>query len=242
MQCILCGALRLIGRIPAFAPKEGETQAADRLDAWDYAETNDWQILNDDPHQAELSPIFNRSPERSEARFEGLKSLAERGSVWSMVLLGYCYLQGDGVGIDQEAADTWFRKAADNGSQRALLILGRRYWRRGWFTMGQTLFTDSAEKGWPPAVFWLARCHLKRTRNRAGFREVRPHLEWAMAAGSPAAKLVLSVNLLRGRGGVRDIPLGFRLFRESVMWLVDEKAKDRALKGEDQDGGERMPV
>lgn len=62
-----------------------------------------------------------------EASIEELKSLAAAGDVTAMNALGRTYDIGNGVEEDDAEAVTWFRKAAEQGSDHAQFNLGVKY-------------------------------------------------------------------------------------------------------------------
>ena len=58
------------------------------------------------------------------------KPLAENGHVKAQFGLGLIYLNGEGgIPKDNEEAEKWFKKAAEQGSLEAQLILGQRYYK-----------------------------------------------------------------------------------------------------------------
>ena len=99
--------------------------------AWDYAHANDEAILEADPRKDRvLEAIRSRKGDPARA-FAELLSLAEQGSAWSMFQVAWCHHRGVGVAASRAAAEAWYRRAHEAGSQRASLDYGRMLARRG---------------------------------------------------------------------------------------------------------------
>lgn len=56
--------------------------------------------------------------------FERLIVEAEEGNAEAQYTIGYMYYEGQGVSRDEDRALTWIRRAAENGSPRAIDALG----------------------------------------------------------------------------------------------------------------------
>lgn len=179
--------------------------------AWDIQQANDWKIVSADPDYAQVKEAARRLDSAPEAAFGALLEFAERGSVWGMVQVAYCYHAGRGVAADMTRAEDWYRRAAEGGSQHAALSYGRILWHRGELDRCEAVFGAAAADDWAPAQYWLARTLVRKSRKRATLRRVRPLLESAVAKGSPAAKWFLAYYLVRGWLGLREIPAGFRM-------------------------------
>ncbi len=94
------------------------------------------------------------------------RKAADAGKKGAMYELGKCYLDGIGVGKDEEEAVAWFQEAADNGHTDAMLELSKCY-----------LEGTGAEKDLEQAKHWLRKAadkgntdasellHLTRTFN-----------------------------------------------------------------------------
>src|SRR5579872_5005919 len=100
---------------------------AEKLRAWRYAQANDRNVIDRDPDRdalAEADNLWRRDPKAGLLR---LRKLADLGSVWSMLLLGYAFASGTGTDPDEIQSERWYRLAFEGGCQRALLHLGRMY-------------------------------------------------------------------------------------------------------------------
>ncbi len=75
--------------------------------------------------------------------FQWFQLAAGAGSAEGQYHVGYCYLTGQGVRLDEEQAAKWFRKGADQGEARCEFNLGSCY-ENGW---GVLLNLDEA-KNW----------------------------------------------------------------------------------------------
>ncbi len=58
-----------------------------------------------------------------EQRFNRNLAMAEKGQLGSMIIVGKCYRDGDGVEKDLSKARAWFQKASDEGSSEAIQLL-----------------------------------------------------------------------------------------------------------------------
>lgn len=190
---------------------EYRAENAARLTKWEYAQVYDWDLFAADPFKDEVkasATLVDTSPEEG---FAQLLELANRGSLFAMNHVTWCYGSGTGVAKDLDQAQAWSRRAYEGGSDRGLLDYG------GYLV--STDRSDEAEKvyeaGWArdftPAVYRLARIRLNATLPLAKRLAWKPSLEWAAAARHPAARFVLGKYLLRGWFGVSGIPRGLML-------------------------------
>lgn len=230
MACLLCAPLRWMGRAgwlgEGFDPQSRE-DARGRIGAliadWDFAQANDWFVMDQPPLRERVEAAAALLEADPAAAFPTLLAFAEQGSIWSMILTAWCYEVGAGIAMDSERAEAWYRSAAAGGSQRAALNLAWLAWRREDFEACEAVFRDSAAGGWAPALYWVARCRMRRSRVKATFLEIRPLLERALAAGSPGAKRMLGRYLSEGWGGMAGVVRGHRLMWSFAEWVVDQE-------------------
>mgnify|MGYP000026153615 CR=1 FL=1 len=76
--------------------------------------------------------LASAQSDNAKAAFErkdvtALKAMAEAGDPIAQTLLGSMYNSGEGVVQDNAIANSWFRKAADQGKLSAQFLLGRNY-------------------------------------------------------------------------------------------------------------------
>ena len=223
MQCILCIPVRWIAKTrwglelfngPEVRERTSKTRAYMR--AWDFDQADDSELWRDDDgFDAAQEAIASREsdPERS---FRTLLRLARKGSLGSMVQVGWCYSAGKGVVADTVQAEQWFARAAESGSKWAAVCLARIRWPRGDLDGCEKAFGTSLSTDWAPALYWTARCRVKRSNTRETFKAVRPLLERAADAGSPAAGVLLGRLLADGRGGLLGVLRGYVLMIETM--------------------------
>ena len=212
----------------------------EHFSAWDYAQTNDRAVWENDPHTddlAEAAALINDDPN---AGFKRFLALAEAGSIWAMAWVGYCFYLGHGVARDAGRAEHWYRRSCEAGCTRAILDLGRVLARRGDFAGAADVFSQGVADDWAPALFWAAQYRLKRPTTRKSREEARALLERAVAKGSPAAQFVLELSLARGRFGVREIPRGLRLLWASTdaRFAIIEKRRAESAQPKSAPTGE----
>jgi len=183
---------------------------------WDYAQIDDWALLNADPNKELAKEAIARIGTAPEKSVQALLDLAERGSIWGMLWMAWCYHTGIGVPSDHAKSEDWERRGFEAGSQRALLYYGKLKASQRDFDACEAIFSVGAANDWAPAQYWLACARFWKSRSRATLRRIRPLLESAIARGSPAAKWFLGFYMARGWCGLRDIPAGFRLLMEFV--------------------------
>jgi len=155
-----------------------------------------------------------------------LTALAERGSVWSMLLVGWAYNAGAGVTADLAQAERWYRLAFEGGAQQAQLRLGWTYEQRSDVAGCEEVYGVGAADGWAPAMYHLAMIKFRQPRTPARLEAARILLEQASAQGDLGAQWVLAGLLWRGRFGLRQIPSGVRLALDlckKLTALVDEE-------------------
>ncbi len=80
--------------------------------------------------------------------FQWFRIAAEAGNSEAQYHLGYCYLTGQGVRVDEQLAVKWFRKSSDQGDSRSEFHLGSCY-ENGW---GVALNLGEAKKYYQTAL------------------------------------------------------------------------------------------
>ena len=197
-------------------------------DRWDYSQTNDRAILEADPDKdraREVAALIASDPERT---FPMVITLANKGSVWSMIQAGWCYYNGLGVEPNVSEAENWYRRAYEAGSDRALLDYARMLTSRRDAALLEAVYAAGAARSWIPAALRLARLRLRLSATRETLLEVRPVLERAAEQGSPGAQFLLARNMGLGRFGLGEIIRGHRLMLKIVREVL-RKAEGSAL-------------
>jgi uncharacterized protein len=86
---------------------------------------------------------------------------AQEGMHDAVLAMGWFYLNGVGVEIDQEAALRWYRKSARQGDARAMFSLGQIAYLDGDYTEALLWFTRAAYKGHYRSEFWLGKLYWR---------------------------------------------------------------------------------
>jgi len=216
MKCVLCKRLCV----------RNERKMANfwaRTHVWQSSQANDWAIWERDPLKEQMKEAITAFNVDANAGFRRVLALAEQGSVWNMLQVANFYLHGVGIRRDPDVAEEWWRRAFEGGSERAQLYYGKSLWMRGDYAKCEEVFSVGAAKDWAPALYWLARCRLRRCDNPETLREVRPMLELASEKGSLAARYLLARRMLRGRFGLREIPRGWRLMSGVIHTICGDE-------------------
>lgn len=194
--------------------------------AWDYAQANDRAICDADPaieHVREASSLLDRDPERA---FVQLLALAQKGSVWGMLTVGWCCEVGHGTPANLADAEHFYRRAHEAGCDRAMIPYARVLRFRGASDMEMQAYSEAAARGWAPALYRVARLGLAQATTREARLAFKTPLERAAEMGSPAAKFLLAAYMASGRLGLSHVPAGIRLIH---LFLRDRLA---AMDGE----------
>lgn len=193
---------------------------AQRLWKWEDNQTNDGALNEADPLWPEVSTASDLLHNNPEEAFPLLLELAGKGSVWSMILVAWCYGGGSGVDKSYEEAEHWYRSAYEAGSDLALLRYADYLNWRGDHDTLQTVYEAGWARGFVPAVYRLIRMRLKPTLTLEDRLSWKPSLEWAAAAGHPGARHLLAKYLFRGWFGLRGVPLGLKLLGGNLKAIL----------------------
>ena len=137
-----------------------------------------------------------------------LEDLAERGSIMSMVYLGWAYSKGDDLTHDAKKAEKWYRKATSAGSALASFYLGVHLLNYGIAEEAVIAFEIGANSGFLPSLDRLGKMYfygIGVPENRAKAKEL-----WQRAAnlGHVRAKGRLGFAMAGGSYGIINIPRG----------------------------------
>ncbi len=186
-------------------------EQAERLRTWEYAQTNDWNLLETDPQKEEVKASVRLLDHTPEDGFAQLLQLANSGSVFCMNFVAWCYWSGTGMSRDLDQAMAWWRRAYENGSDRGLLEYGACLAGNGRADEAERIYEAGWERGFAPAVYRLIRMRLTPSLPLPARLEWQPSLEWAADEGHPAARYMLGKYLFRGWFGIGGIPRGAKL-------------------------------
>lgn len=187
-----------------------------------------WQGLNTDSlFEADANPVRLReiaelqqsNPTQAFAEF---LRLAENGSVWSMIQVGYAYATGEGVRVDRVQAEKWYLAAHNKGSDYGLLQAGILAIRRHDTTQARALFSEGITRDLPRAKTYLAWVE----REFGSRKEACILYEQAIASSDLLAEIGFARARAFGRFGFGAIPNGIRdLIKAKLKFvaLVDER-------------------
>ena len=210
-------------------PTEFKTAIAteeSKLLTWAYAQANDTEIWGAETEQERILLAGELDNINPEAAFGEFLSIAERGSPWCIGLVGYRYQVGLGVPRDIDQAERWYRLAVARGVQQAQLRLGTLYYRQRKFTQAEGVYQIGAAQKWAPAMYRLAWCKLKTSSSRQVLAEARLLLEEASAKGDLGAEQYLATLITTGRFGLRQIPSGWRRYKEADRRISVQLGED----------------
>lgn len=190
-----------------------------RDNAWDYGRTNDREIWDADPQAEHVSEAAERLDRDPEVAFYLLLTLAQKGSTWAMVTVGWALEVGRGTPVSLSDSEYWYRRAHRAGCTRATLEYARLLEQRGEVGLAQQTYAAGIASGWGPALFRSALLGLRQARSVETRLQFKPALEQAAALGSPAARVLLAKYMLRGWFGsryvVQGLPMAIKNLRES---------------------------
>jgi len=204
MNCLICKWLK--SRITArqhFAP-------GSRLQNWRDAQANDILILGNDADPGTVRAAAQLSKTDPITAFSKFLVLAENGSAWSALQIGWAYSTGHGVDVNQAHAEYWYRHSAEGGCQKAQLRLGLIYMQRRDYVSAEKVFQTSLSEGFAPAKFYLAVAILMQGKSRDRRAVARRLLAEASLEGDPGAASTLVAFSARGRFGWRYVFPGIR--------------------------------
>ncbi|MBF0502396.1 MAG: sel1 repeat family protein [Candidatus Riflebacteria bacterium] len=136
----------------------GESSAKDQKDA----SFPDWYCSLDSDQELQKAIKMNNSGDPTGA-FKVLSSCAEKGSAGAMLLLALQYDKGQGTPKDLGKALLWLRKGYDSLRKRAKLtsdqdyLQGMEAGKQKNYVLAKQKFDASASKGFPDAMFQLAK-------------------------------------------------------------------------------------
>lgn len=142
-----------------------------------------------------------------------LQSLAELGSLSSMLYLGWAYQKGTGVDVDTKQAEIWFRRAYEKGSKLAIYYLGHLYLGQQEYSKAQEVFAVGASMDYAPAIYCLGQMYVDGAGVSKQPDKARALLEQATALGHIFAKRSLAKLLMSGQFGF------FSIFRGGFLLL-----------------------
>lgn len=201
MACLVC---RLVcGR--------QKTEAMERWLKSPWNQPNNGNMLfRMEQNQQALRAAFGLLKTDPEEYFRAFLSLAEQGSKWSIYHVAYSFLNGIGTPVNRFEAEKWLRRGCEAGDEKAMLGLANEHLRQKRYSDAENLLREFVNKDYAPALYLSGYVFLGQGHKL----QARLMLERAAALGHRRAKASLCNLCLRGRFGIRYIPLGFRLANE----------------------------
>jgi hypothetical protein len=215
VRCILCGLFAWFSkRLPTPCIADRPEVRAKFL-SWRGAQTNDRELLERDPQRDAIEATRTLRRRDPTAAFPRFLKLAEGGSVYSMLCVGWLY--GHGVGVQEDAveAERWNLRALKHGSHRARLQLADLYLAGADFDASETILQPGVDEHWAPALYAMAVTKLRQPATTLLRESARVLLEDASALGDVGAQWALARRMARGWFGWRRIPRGFRLMSDA---------------------------
>lgn len=203
---------------------------------WIWSDTEDWDIDNAnwaelDQREPDIDLVWRAIELRDAGDYSEAvpiwTSLAERGSVRSMVELGGCHEHGRGVPADLGLAETWYKQALVGGSQYAMLKCAHFAASREDFAECDAILQPGVDERWASAAFWQAWYRWNQYSSKGVYRSIFPLLNLAAKHGHPAGKLYLVNLMVRGKFGMFRVPIGF--FR-AVRFAIVEMPRHRPVE------------
>ncbi|MCB2081707.1 MAG: SEL1-like repeat protein [Hyphomicrobiales bacterium] len=162
----------------------------------------------------------------------GMIQAANKGDVELQYRLGYLYEYGTqfalGVKTNYNAAAQWYQKAADTGSTRAMVALGKLYKKGGQSNFPRNIaeairwFGDAARQGDPEGLYELG---ILYEQGDGVHRDDKKALEiYEAAADMRMLKAHVKVGLFYqyGRGGTRDYRKAIDHFQQALKLVENE--------------------
>jgi TPR repeat protein len=183
-----------------------------------------WEDEPDLDELRRLGDMLATDPARA---LSGLKELAGRGSIMSMVYLADAYRRGTGTEIDLLQSRDWFERAAAAGSLLASYELGWIYWDAKDYGNAHRALSTGAAREYPPSLNLLATMYARGQGVPVDVKRARELLEVAVARGHVFAKGNLGRLLMRGHFGIWQIPRGILLNLSAVKDVLILVPRDR---------------
>jgi TPR repeat protein len=224
VRCVICRWVRWsIGREDPIWVEEADTIESEMR----FFGLNTDAIFHADPHADRLRELAELGKVDPNEAFTQFLSLAEAGSVWSMIRVGCGYSVGLGTSRNLALAERWLTSAYEHGSDYGLIWSARLAFARGAFSRARTLRVVGVERGLPQAMTDLAWQELKSAKTDARTR-ARALFENAIGRGYIPAQLELAKAMGLGLFGWREIPVGIkRLFAAAKEFndLIEARKK-----------------
>ena len=157
--------------------------------------------------------------------------LAERsdGAAEAAYNLGIVYQVGSGVNVNIAEAEKYYRLADSLGYKMATYRIANLLFKSGNIDEALLFYEKIAESN-PSAAYWSYRILNKKNtvNDRAVF--VDHYLELAANQGHVLAQRAIAMNFLKGEKGIFKIPLGVKLYINTLVNMTRVVKRDDKLK------------
>src|SRR5260370_27620972 len=107
MKCVLCVPFKWLGSKVTTPCSTRNEAIAKKLSSWSVQQANNQEIWNRDTEQERIREAIRLGESLPVVAFQSLLNLAENGSVWSMLHVGWAYETGNGIALDAARAERW---------------------------------------------------------------------------------------------------------------------------------------
>jgi TPR repeat protein len=154
----------------------------------------EWELERDPDAFGIAQAFFKQNPV---AGFPKMLAMAEQESLLSMLTVAGAYLKGNGIPLDKEQAEYWYRQVANAGSVFAHHCLGRLYLQQKRYGEAKTEFEFSGARGYAPANLDLAKIYLWGWGEDKSEERARRYMQRAADGGNLPAKVYLTKAKIR---------------------------------------------
>lgn len=140
------------------------------------------------------------------------RKLVDEGSVAAQLRIGWLYQEGLGVSRDLEEAYRWYKKAADTNYPAGQFYVGVLYWLQKKYEKAFEWFEKAAAQDYVPAIFRLGEAYQFGEGVGVDRDRANNYFERAAAMGHLLARRKIAVNMIKGNGGITNIPRGLFMF------------------------------
>lgn len=188
-----------------------------------------------EPDWERLVAVYNKfQADPSIACVDELDSLADEGSVQSMVYLGVAYRDGLGVNIDEEKAEGYFVRANDLGFTIAGYYLGRLYLDQKNYKKSFEILSSCEEDDYAPTLCCLGYLYLEGYGVEKQTAKAKLLFEKSSKMGNIWAKRRLAKVYMTGDFGLFHVIQGVFLFLISLVYgmlIFAKNMSDERLAG-----------
>lgn len=175
--------------------------------------------------------------------FNEFMAKAEKGDAEAQFNVGYCYMRGAGVPLDEAKAAVWYRKAAEQGkgfAQAEVLIDVRRMTPESVKVFKN--FKAKAEKGDAEAQLGLGNCYANGAGVAWDYVQAAQWYRKAADQGYARAQFVLGVCYVNGKGVTSNQVEAVKWWRKAAEQGYADAQFDLGLRYENGLGAEKDRV